>query len=262
MAPKLKLAVWKFSSCDGCQLSLLDCEDQLLAVAEAVEIAYFLEASSRRLRGPYDVSLVEGSVATAHDVERLKEIRDKSGLLVAIGACAVAGGVQALRNFGDLEEMLGAVYPRPEAVELLPASTALTDHVKVDLELRGCPISKTQLLEVVGALVHGRRPDLIQGSVCLECKLAGVTCLLVSAGEPCLGPVTQAGCGALCPGRDRPCFGCFGPQESANPAALARTFLERLGLSQAQVLRLFRGVNSQATAFLEESKRHETPHQG
>lgn len=259
---KLKLAVWKFSSCDGCQLSLLDCEDQLLDIAHALDIAYFLEASAAACPGPYDISLVEGSIATEHDIERLEHIRHDSALLVALGACAVSGGVQALRNQAGLNEIMGAVYCHPNYIDCAPRSTPISAHVKVDAELRGCPVAKHQLLELVTALVQGRRPRLATGSVCLECKRAGHTCLLVSRGEPCLGPVTQAGCGALCPGLGRGCFGCFGPKDQANTASLADMFIERLGMEPRRVARLFRQVNCAAPAFAEEGERHEANHKG
>lgn len=215
-----KLAVWKFSSCDGCQLSLLDCEDELLAVAGAVDIAYFLEASSATKPGPYDLSLVEGSVTTAEEAERIQRIRKQSKLLVTIGACATSGGIQALKNAADVSEWIPMVYPSPEFISTLDTSTAISDHVAVDYELRGCPIEKHQLLEVVLAILNGRRPNLPAYSVCMECKRRGTTCVLVSAGTPCLGPVTHAGCGAICPSYNRGCYGCFGPMESANVAAL------------------------------------------
>jgi sulfhydrogenase subunit delta len=215
-----RLAVWKFSSCDGCQLSLLDCEDELLAVAGAVDIAYFLEASSATRPGPYDISLVEGSVTTEEEAERILRVRKQSKILVTIGACATAGGIQALKNVADVAEYVAAVYPTPAFISTLDTSTAIADHVPVDLELRGCPIDKHQLLEVVAALLNGRRPNLPAYSVCMECKRRGTTCVLVGAGTPCLGPVTQAGCGAICPAYRRGCYGCFGPMESANVKAL------------------------------------------
>jgi coenzyme F420-reducing hydrogenase gamma subunit len=224
---KPKLAVWKFSSCDGCQLSLLDCEDELLALAGEVEIAYFLEASSAEVEGPYDVSLVEGSVATPHDVERITEVRGASRVLVSIGACATAGGIQALRNGADLEAFVRVVYAHPEYVSALATSTPISAHVPVDFELQGCPISKAQLLEVVGAFLAGRRPRIPTHAVCVECKARGTPCLLVK-GIPCMGPVTQAGCGALCPLYDRGCFGCSGPAESARGALRAGPFAEAL----------------------------------
>ena len=208
---KPKLAVWKFSSCDGCQLSLLDCEDELLAVAGAVDIAYFLEATSATSPGPYDVSLVEGSITTAHDAERILQVRKQSKVLITIGACATAGGIQALKNFGDVNEFVSIVYASPEYISTLATSTAIADHVPVDFELRGCPIDKHQLLEVVTAYLHGRRPNVPGYSVCMECKRRGTTCVLVAHGTPCLGPVTQAGCGAICPAYARGCYGCFGP---------------------------------------------------
>src|SRR5450759_3068680 len=196
---KPKLAVWKFSSCDGCQLSLLDCEDELLTVAGAVEIANFPEASSAVVRGPYDISLVEGSITTAHDAERIQRVRRASKSLITIVACATAGGIQALRNFQDMREFVSAVYARPEYISTLSTSTPITAHVSVDFELRGCPINKYQLLEVINAHLHGRKPNVSPQSVCVECKRRGLTCVMVAHGTPCLGTVTHAGCGALCP---------------------------------------------------------------
>jgi sulfhydrogenase subunit delta len=232
-----KLAVWKFASCDGCQLSLLDCEDELLAVAGAVEIAYFLEASSRTAGGPYDVSIVEGSITTAHDAERIRKVRRQSRFLITIGACATAGGIQALKNFADVREYLSVVYATPDYVSTLATSTPISDHVPVDFELRGCPIDKRQLLEVLTAFLHGRRPNIPSYSVCMECKRRGTTCVTVAHGTPCLGPVTHAGCGALCPAYARGCYGCFGPMESPNVAGLMPRMLE-LGLD-ARALRTF-----------------------
>ncbi len=256
-APKRpKLAVWKFSSCDGCQLSLLDCEDELLAVAEAVEIAYFLEATRARIRGPYDVSLVEGSITTPDDIRRIQKIRGQSRLLVTIGACATAGGIQALRNFARIHDFVTAVYPTPHYIETLATSTPIHDYVPVDLELRGCPIDKHQLLELLSALLNGRAPVLPTHAVCVECKMRGVPCVAVAKGAPCLGPVTQAGCGALCPAVGRACYGCFGPQESPNCSALAAT-LKAGGLERRQIAHAFRSFNAGAEAFRRESEVHD-----
>jgi coenzyme F420-reducing hydrogenase gamma subunit len=246
------LAVWKFSSCDGCQLTLLDCEDELLAIAEGVEIAYFPEATSGEVAGPYDVSLVEGSITTHHDVERIHAVREQSGLLVTIGACATSGGIQALRNFADVREWIPLVYASPEFISTLDTSTPIADHVAVDLELRGCPISKEQLVETVAALLNARRPRLPTTSVCTECKARGTPCVMVAHGTPCLGPVTQAGCGALCPAYARGCYGCFGPMESPNIAALARQW-QHLGVGDDGMLRALRTFNANAPAFREAS---------
>jgi coenzyme F420-reducing hydrogenase gamma subunit len=247
--------VFKFASCDGCQLSLLDCEDELLAVASAVEIANFPEASSTVLRGPYDVSLVEGSITTPHDAERIREVRAQSKVLVTIGACATAGGIQALRNFHNVEDYVAIVYAKPEYVATLGTSTPVADHVPVDFELRGCPIDKGQLLEVVSALLNGRRPRISEHSVCIECKLRGTVCVTVASGTPCLGPVTHAGCGALCPSYARGCFGCFGPSDTPRTSALAKVLLAG-GMKWLEVGRFFRTFNAGAPAFRSESERH------
>jgi sulfhydrogenase subunit delta len=241
-ARKPKLAVWKFSSCDGCQLSLLDCEDELLAIADEVEIAYFLEASSATVKGSYDLSIVEGSITTAGDAERIQRVRRQSRRLVTIGACATAGGIQALRNFADVKEFISAVYASPEYVNTLATSTAISAHVTVDFELRGCPIDKRQLLEVITAFLAGRKPNIASTSVCTECKMHGTVCVMVARGTPCLGPVTHAGCGAICPAYNRGCYGCFGPKETPNTASLTRE-LRVLGMSNRDVDRVFRTFN-------------------
>ena len=244
-ARKPTLAVWKFASCDGCQLSLLDCEDELLALVGEVEVAYFLEASSATVKGPYDLSLVEGSVTTAHDATRIQQVRRSSRKLVTIGACATAGGIQALRNNADVGEFLSIVYASPEYVSTLETSTPISAHVKVDFELNGCPINKRQLLEVITASLHGRRPNIPSSSVCMECKRRGNVCVMVAHGTPCLGPVTHAGCGAICPSYDRGCYGCFGPMETPNTASLTRQ-LHVLGMSDRSVDRVFRTFNVEA----------------
>lgn len=245
-----RVAVWKFASCDGCQLTLLDCEDELLALAGAVEIAYFPEATRAAGGGPYDLSLVEGSITTADDAERIHRVRRLSRVLVTIGACATSGGIQALRNLRDVGEFAALVYARPQYVETLARSTGISEHVKVDFELRGCPISKGQLLEVIAASLAGRAPNVPAHSVCQECKQRGVVCVLVARGTPCLGPITQAGCGAICPAYQRGCFGCFGPKEAANPLSLARRWRE-LGRSDGEIVRALRLFTANAEAFAE-----------
>jgi sulfhydrogenase subunit delta len=242
---KPKLAVWKFASCDGCQLSLLDCEDELLALTGEIEIAQFAEASSAMVKGPYDLSLVEGSVTTPHDAERIREVRRVSRTLVTIGACATAGGIQALRNFANVDDFLSVVYASPEYVSTLETSTPISAHVKVDFELHGCPIDKRQLLEVIGAFLAGRRPQISSASVCTECKRRGTVCVMVAHGTPCLGPVTHAGCGALCPSYNRGCYGCFGPMETPNTGSLTRQ-LQVLGMNDRAVDRVFRTFNVEA----------------
>jgi len=253
---KPKLSVWKFASCDGCQLSLLNCEDELLAVVGEVEIAYFLEASRAVVKGPYDLTLVEGSISTPHDAERIRQARKASKFLITIGACATAGGIQALRNFKDVKDFINIVYARPEYISTLEHSTPVSDHVPVDFELRGCPINKYQLLEAINALLNGRKPNVPPYSVCIECKRRGTVCVMVAEGTPCLGPVTQAGCGAICPAYRRGCYGCFGPMDTPNTASLSARW-SQLGISEEGLVRAFRGFNAYAEAFRQESLAHE-----
>jgi coenzyme F420-reducing hydrogenase gamma subunit len=253
---KPKLAVWKFASCDGCQLSLLDCEDELLTLVDEIEIANFAEASRAIMKGPYDLSLVEGSITTPHDEERIHRVRRASKYLVTIGACATSGGIQALRNFKDVNEFISIVYASPKYIETLNKSTPISDHVYVDFELRGCPINKLQLVEVISAFLHGRKPNTPSHSVCVECKLRGTTCVMVTQGTPCLGPVTHAGCGAICPAYARGCYGCFGPKETPNTIALSARW-SKLGAKEQEIMRTFRGFNAYAEAFRKESEAHE-----
>jgi coenzyme F420-reducing hydrogenase gamma subunit len=254
LAAKPKLAVWKFASCDGCQLSLLDLEDELLVLAGAVQLAEFREATSGVVEGPYDLSLVEGSITTQHDAERIRAVREASKALVTIGACATAGGVQALRNFADVDEFVSAVYASPDYISTLETSTPISAHVPVDFELHGCPIDKRQLLEVVTSFLHGRKPAIPSTSVCTECKRRGLVCVTVAHGTPCLGPVTHAGCGALCPSFNRGCYGCFGPMESPNTGALV-PLLRIRGLSERGVERVFSTFNVDAEPFKEAAGR-------
>ena len=251
-APGPSVAVWKFASCDGCQLSLLDLEDELLKVVGAVNISHFTEMTRAHVDGPYDLSLVEGSGTTAHDAARIAKVREMSKTLITIGACATAGGIQGLRNFASVGEYTSTVYAHPDYIATLDTSTPISAHVPVDFELRGCPIDRYQLLEVIMAALAGRSPRIPGHSVCQECKGRGTVCVLVAKGTPCLGPVTRAGCGALCPAVDRGCFGCFGPADTANTSSLTGRLLEE-NLQPVDASRLYRTFNANAPAFRTES---------
>ena len=261
MNARPRLAVFKFASCDGCQLQVLDllgAGDRPLELAGRVEVDHFLEASSRIVPGPYDVGLVEGSISTAADVERIREIRRQCRFLVAIGACATAGGIQALRNWGRIEDFTAAIYATPAFIHTLATSTGIADHVPVDFELRGCPIDRGQLLDLLTAVLLGRKPHFPGHCVCVECKSRGTVCVAVAQGIACLGPVTQAGCRAICPAHDRECFGCFGPSESPNLVSLTG-FYERHGVPRPTLVRLVRSYNGHAPAFRTEGDRLESP---
>jgi len=245
---KVRVAVYKFSSCDGCQLQILNTEDDLLELANQVEISYFMEATRRAQPGPYDLALVEGSVSTPHEEEVIKKAREDSKLLVAIGACATAGGIQALRNWSDVEQFKKIVYPKPEWITVLKTATPISQHVKVDLELMGCPINKNQLIYVISQLLRGKKPYVPTYSVCLECKAKGIPCVIVSKNLPCLGPVTMAGCGALCPSYGRACYGCFGPMDDPNPKSLI-DYLVSQGVDKGDVLRSLRMFTGYSEKF-------------
>jgi coenzyme F420-reducing hydrogenase gamma subunit len=249
-----KLAVWKFASCDGCQLTLLDCEDELLPLADRIDIAYFLEATRDSVEGPYDLSLVEGSITTPEDAERIRDVRAASKRLVTIGVCATAGGIQALRNFADVDEFVSLVYAEPSYISTLETSTPISSHVHVDFELQGCPIDKRQLLEVIAAFLNDRRPAISGHSVCIECKRRGNVCVMVAHGTPCMGPVTHAGCGALCPSYDRGCYGCFGPMETPNTESLSAWMHSDLDVETPDLVRRYRLLYNSAEPFREESE--------
>lgn len=253
---KPKLAVFKMSSCDGCQLSLLDAEDELLDVLGGVDLAYFPEASSRMLKGPYDIGLVEGSITTPRNVEEIRQIRKDCKVVITIGACATAGGIQALRNWKDTQEFTKIVYASPEYISTLDRSLPVSSFIQVDYELRGCPINKYQLIEVLNAFLNSRKPNISSKSVCVDCKLKGNVCVMTAHNTPCLGPVTHTGCNALCPSYNRGCFGCYGPMDSPNTSSLANQF-KTMGLTKFDIMILFRSYNAYAEAFRKESEANE-----
>jgi coenzyme F420-reducing hydrogenase gamma subunit len=253
-AIKPRVAVVKFASCDGCQLTLLDCEDELLAIADRVHFAHFAEASSDLQPGPYDLTIVEGSVSTPEDRHRIVKLRAQSKKLITIGACATAGGVQALRNFASSDEYKKAVYASPEMIQTLSDSTPIARHVQVDFELRGCPVDKQQLIEVLLAFAEGRQPKTSTESVCQPCKRRGTVCVVVAQKKPCLGPVTQAGCGSICPAYDRGCYACCGPSAQPNMRGLSEGLLSGK-LSNPQAAMFLQSFHAASDEFAAESLR-------
>lgn len=254
MAAKPRLAVHKFASCDGCQLAFLNLGEDLLTLTQLVDVVHFAEAGPVDIDAPVDIAFIEGSVSTPEHLERIQRIRANSKYLVTIGACATAGGLQALRNLANGREWFAGVYAKPEYVASLDTSTPITAHVKVDLELWGCPVNGRQVLGAVRALLFGVAPVEEHDKVCLECKRRNTVCVLVAKGIPCLGPVTRTGCGALCPAFGRDCYGCYGPAENPNTESLGRRF-EGLGLVPEAIARRFLFINNAASAFAAAGKR-------
>lgn len=242
------LAVYKFTSCDGCQLAFLNAGEALLMLTELVELRHFAEAGLLETEEKIDIAFVEGSISTPEEIERIKKIRENSTFLITIGACATTGGIQALRNAANYQAWMASIYATPETIAGLSTSTAIANHVKVDLELWGCPVNTHQVMDVVRSLLFGAVPRVKRDAVCLECKRRGQVCVLVAKNEPCMGPVTQTGCGALCPQQGRACYACYGPSENPNPKSLATWFAEH-GSSYDQIVRQFLHINNQAPAF-------------
>lgn len=246
---KPKMGVYKFTSDDGCQLAFLNAGESLLTLTELVDIVHFAEAGAVDLDAKVDIAFIEGSISTPDELERIKKIRNNSQYLITIGACATAGGLQALRNFVDVGEWMSSIYASPEFISTLKTSTAIAEHVRVDLEIWGCPVTTKQVLDAIRALLFGVHPAIKRDAVCMECKRQNNVCVLVAKGEPCMGPVTQTGCGALCPSVGRACYACFGPNENPNSNSLGRWF-EGFGLLPGKIARLFLHINNQAPAFL------------
>ncbi len=254
MSSKPRLAIHKFTSCDGCQLAFLNAGEALLMLSQQVEMVHFVEAGVMNLDQPVDITFVEGSVSTPDEVERIQKVRANTQYLITIGACATSGGVQALRNLANYPEWLSSVYASPEYIQSLSTSTPISHHVKVDWELWGCPVNTQQVMDAVKSLLLGAVPRIKRDAVCLECKRKGNVCVLVTKNEPCMGPVTQTGCNALCPTLSRPCYACYGPQENPNPESLGKWF-EAYGVSKEQIARQFLHINNQAPAFKEAGTR-------
>ncbi|HEY3250746.1 MAG TPA: oxidoreductase [Ignavibacteria bacterium] len=253
---KIKLAVFKMTSCDGCQLALLDAEDELLDLLCEVELAYFPEATKKMLKGPYDICLIEGSITTPANVEEVRQIRKACKYLVSLGACATAGGIQALRNWKDVKEFTRIVYATPDFISTLDRSMPVSSFVHIDYELKGCPVNKYQIIELISALLNKRKPNISSNSLCLECKLNGNVCVMVAGGITCMGPVTNTGCGVLCPSYNRGCYACFGPMDSTNTASIAKWF-KKSGKTNQEIMAAFRNFNAYAEPFRKESEAHE-----
>jgi coenzyme F420-reducing hydrogenase gamma subunit len=248
MPDKLKIAVHKFSSCDGCQLAFLNHVRELMPLLNKIEIAHFAEAGPCDPDAEVDIAFVEGSIATPHDIERIQRVRLHCKKLVSIGACATSGGIQALRNIADHDGWRQAIYAQPQCISTLASSSAIAEHVRVDHELWGCPLDAPQLLRALQAWLNGHEPEQVFDSVCSECKAHQTVCVMVAQNRACMGPVTRKGCGALCPTHQRGCYGCYGPAQLTNAASLAKQFTQQ-GMPPAQIARQFLGINSHAKSF-------------
>lgn len=214
---RLRLAIVGLTACSGCQLSLLNCEDELPELLEQFKPHFFpLACSPALLEGSYDAALVEGCVSMPHEVELLQELRRRSKHLIALGTCAVWGGVAALRNGEDRESLRQLVYDQSPVANTTFDPRPLRSLVQVDAVVTGCPPEKEELLRLLTGLVRGVLPVDIDYPVCTECRMRETLCILTERDMLCLGPLTLGGCGARCPSMSVPCEGCRGPVPEAN----------------------------------------------
>ncbi|MEM2940105.1 MAG: oxidoreductase [Thermoproteota archaeon] len=221
MVDKLKIGVFKLTSCSGCQMVLVHLEESLLEILKHVELKYFRMVSDDDLPNEtLDAAIVEGAVTNEEEAAMVKKIRKMSRFLVAAGACAVTGGLNTMKNITPEGEVESTVYSLPEHIRSGKAF-GLNEYVKVDAYLYGCPIDRNELVNALMSLVL-RVPPYIPGlTVCMECKMKGNECVFLTKGEPCLGPVTVGGCGALCPSNNVACEGCRGVLNGTNVSGLA-----------------------------------------
>jgi len=246
---RLKAGIFKLTSCSGCQMQILHLEDRLLSLLPLVEIRFFKMATSEEHPGPYDIAFVEGAVSNMDEVAVLKNVRLQSRILVALGACACTGGIPSAKNWMPQRELESKVYPDVSEVRSMKAF-GLDEYVSVDAHLHGCPIEPEEFLDAVKyASLELTRPQTGH-SVCVECKTSENTCLMRELNVPCMGSVTRAGCGALCPSRGVACEGCRGPCKDPNPEALTHV-LTQLGLTREENRRAFRKYAGLSPEFRE-----------
>jgi sulfhydrogenase subunit delta len=252
---KPAVGIFGLTGCAGDQLVIINCEDELLELVALLDLKDFLMAASNGHGEPQlDIAFVEGAVLSRRDEETLKRVRARSRCLVALGTCAVWGGVAALDRLFDRDTLVRDVYGKPGAkFDTMPAK-ALHEVVPVDYAIPGCPIEKDEFLAAVANLLNGNPPLVHDVPVCAECRMRENNCLLLERGLPCAGPVTAGGCHARCPGLGVPCIGCRGPLPDANVAS-AVAVLKSHGMTEADArhrLEIFGPLPEPAAAGAEE----------
>jgi len=225
---KPTVGIFGLTGCAGDQLVILNCEDRLLDLTALIDVREFLMASSENDTAcTLDVALVEGAVVSQRDADRLLAVRGRAKTLVALGTCAVWGGVAAMDRGADRRKLLEEVYGEAGLSYDSQPARALHEVVKVDLNITGCPIEKDHFLAAIANLLNGDLPVYPAYPVCTECRMQENNCLLMERGELCCGPITAAGCKARCPDLRVPCVGCRGPVSDANPESLTAMLAER-----------------------------------
>lgn len=253
---KPRVGVWKFTCCSGCQFNLIFFQNNLKDTLDSVEFQFFYMGKEHNSEeGIFDIALIEGGVSEAHQVEELKKVRRMTKMLVAFGQCAVDGGIPSVKNRTPELEIQKRVYEDPLLINSNRVQP-IDAYVRVDAYLRGCPFEESELLEVISAYKLGKKPELPRGSVCTECKMKDNLCILIARNELCMGPVTNAGCGALCPSRGRPCYSCHGPMDDPNARALAELF-ETRRLSPEDIIRKFSEFGGLTLPFRKAIDQHE-----
>ncbi len=243
MRPKPRVGIFSFTSCEGCQLQIVNMEEELLDVAGAIELVTFREAMDPTGRD-YDIAFVEGAITRESEIPVLKEIRRKADTLVAMGACASTAGVNAMKNAFTSEENLREVYGDEAQYYDTIEARALDEVVEVDHYIRSCPMDRSEFVQVVTSLLLGRRPYDPNFAVCVECRMKENVCVYdLDTDEICLGPVTRAGCGALCPAFGSACIGCRGLFEQANLDSMMDV-MTRHGIDEREGKRRIRMFNA------------------
>ncbi len=238
---KPKVAFFDFACCEGCQLTVVDALQTHLELLDAVEIVNFREAISDQGQD-YQIAFVEGSITREQDEERLRRIRAQADILVALGACAHLGGINALKNLHPLDDVRKWVYgDKADWYPTYPARP-ISAVVEVDAFIPGCPIDREEFVRVVKAVLVGKKPAIPDYPVCVECKKLGNVCVY-ELGKECLGPVTRAGCGAICPTYGAGCEGCRGFIPNPNENAM-KEVLDEAGLTVEEIMGRFTMFNT------------------
>lgn len=243
---KPKLAIFEFTDCEGCEVEIISLRDRFLALEKRFDIVNWRLGQENNQPGPYDIVIIEGTPIARREVDLLRELREQSKTLIALGACACLGGIPGIIDKRERKKWYEKIYGnkyKPRGIDALPLSA----YVAVDFLIHGCPVNKDEVVRIVEDLLAGKPLKYRGWSVCFDCKQAGNECRLIDK-KPCLGPIIQGGCGAVCVSGGSACYGCFGLRKDPNIKALLK-ILDKI-TDQKEMNRLF-------SMFLKKSKQYQ-----